>query len=129
MNATLTNEERELQENQQQADAQLAGFAELGKMSLIPYEERGNDADELIEQAQEDEANGVLSIEIKRTAHIVLCTGGPHCEIRWPEDGTPSIVCYGWFGAGRYERELTTEEVTGLEYALGDWETLAGIES
>jgi hypothetical protein len=129
MNATQTNEERELAENQQQAEWQIEGFAWLGKMlAHRQYTEFPTRLDERIDERQEREREGVLSVEVDRTVRIVLCTGGPHCEVRWPEHGDPSIVCYGWFGAGRYERPLTNEELAGIEYAVGDWDYLAGIE-
>jgi hypothetical protein len=125
MNATQTDEERELTENQQQADAQLEGFGALGRMLTEQWNDDRIASDELIEQAQQEEANGVLSVEVERTIKIVLCTGGPHCEVRWPEDSNPFIVCYGWFGAGKYERTLTDDELTGLIHAIGEWEELA----
>jgi IS5 family transposase len=124
MNATgipfSTSDERELTENQQQAEAQLADFAELGRLF-----EEDDFPDETAERLAQDIQDGTLSVEVKKTVQIVLCTGGPHCEIQWTEGRLPSIVCYGWFGAGRYERQLTENERTALEYALGDWEILA----
>ena len=112
-------------ENQQQAEAQVAGLARLGKLiEHIRYTDFPDLLDRHIEERRELEMNSALSIEIERTAKIVLCTGGPHCEIRIPENGTPSIVCYGWFGADRFERDLTQAEIVGIESAFGDFETL-----
>jgi hypothetical protein len=92
------------------------------------YTEFPTRLDQRIEDREQIEREGVLAVEVDRTVRITLCTGGPHCEVRWPERGDASIVCYGWFGAGRYERPLTSEELAGIEYALGEWETLAHVD-
>ena len=122
---TSTIENRGQFENQQQAEAQIAGIARLGKLiEHIRNTEFPDLLDRHIEERRELEQESALSIEIERTAKIILCTGGPHCEVRIPENGTPSIVCYGWFGADRFERELTGFEQDGIESAFGDFETL-----
>jgi hypothetical protein len=126
MNPETINQMR----NQDEAEAQIAGIARLG---MLLSKQGNTDYPDLlyrhIDERTELAQDNALSIEVDRVVRIVLCTGGPHCEIRWPEHGTASIVCYGWFGADRYERDLTPNELAGIEYAYGDWETLAGISS
>lgn len=120
-----TNTSIELDQNTAQAEAQIAGLARLGM--LINHQNATEYPDQLerhIEEREQLERENALSIEVERTVKIVLCTGGPHCEIRWPENRTPSIVCYGWFGADRFERDLTDDEVAGIEYAYGDWDEI-----
>ena len=114
----------ELEQNTQEANAHMESFAALGRVI-----DRNDDPDEVYENLETEIQDGVLEIAVTRTVRIVLGTGGPHTEIRWPENSQPSVVCYGWYGAGRYERDLTEEEISGLTYALGDWSTLAGDES
>jgi hypothetical protein len=127
---TATIENREQFENQEQAEAQLAGLARLG---MLLDQQGATDFPDLLERHIEErtelERESALSLEIERTVRIVLCTGGPHCEIRWPERGTPSIVCYGWFGAGRFERELTRNEQRAIEYTYGDFDELVSLMS
>lgn len=128
---TLITKDNELEQNQLQAESQLEGFARMG---LLLEFQRTRDTefdyllDRHIEERREYEEGSALSLEVQRTVRIVLCTGGPHCEIRWPEDSNPSIVCYGWFGAGKFERELTKREVAGIEYIYGEWDDLARID-
>jgi hypothetical protein len=124
----MTTATIEQTQNQEQAEAQVAGLARLGKL-LNHTTDFPELLDRHIQERSELEQDNALSIEVERTVRIVLCTGGPHCEIRWPETGVPSIVCYGWFGADRYERNLNDEEVDGLTHAYGDWDTLVSIES
>ena len=109
----------ELEQNTQEANAHMEVFSALGQVVA-----NNDDPDEVYERLATEIQEGVLEIAVQRTLRIVLGTGGPHTEIRWPENKQPSIVCYGWFGAGKFERELTADELAGLEYALGDWEEL-----
>lgn len=130
MTTNTTIENREQFKNEQQAEAQLAGFKRLGM--LLDHQgstEFPDILDRHIEERNELERESSLSVEIERTIKIVLCTGGPHCEIRWPEHGTPIIVCYGWFGAGRFERELTRNEQSAIEYTYGEFDELCSLMS
>jgi hypothetical protein len=117
----------EREQNEAQANAQVAGFKWLGRLqSHAGVTDFPRRLDERIDEVRERESEGVLEIAIEKTVRIVLGTGGPHTEIVWTEDKTPRVVCYGWFGADRYERDLDEDERAGLESALGDWEMLAG---
>jgi hypothetical protein len=118
-------------DNSAQLEAQMEGFAGLGKLidwrSVTNYPDR---LDERIEARVETEQENLLSVEIERTVRIVLCTGGPHCEIRWPENGNPTVVCYGWFGSDRVERDLTDDEIAAVErvvYGLDDIDELSAM--
>ena len=48
-----------------------------------------------------------------RRHYALLCTGGPHCEVR-----AGRAVCYGWFGAGEVSRPIKASERRALEYLL-----------
>jgi hypothetical protein len=116
----------ETEQNEAQANAQLEGIALLGRSEWSNIPSINYDGDNLnYDDLQERVSEQALSLEMSRTLKIVLCTGGPHCEIQWPEHGEPSIVCYGWFGAGHYERPLTSDEHTGVIAAYGEWDDLA----
>jgi len=118
-----------MESNQQQAELQVEGFARLGMLQRASRRTEFPDRlDEWIEERSQQERNNVLSIEVDRMVRIVLCTGGPHCEVQWPEGDNPSVLCYGWFGADRFERELTQDEIAGIESALGNWGDLAFVE-
>ena len=107
----------EFNSNREQAEAQLAGFATLAA-----------EQDETrFEQRIDDERDSILSIDVERTVVVVLCTGGPHVEIRWTEDRTPMVHAFGWFGADEFSRELTDDEQAGLEVVLGDFDDIAEV--
>lgn len=123
--------DNETESNRDQLEAQMEGFAGLGRLmgweTVTGYPDR---LAERIERRIETEQENLLSVEIERTVRIVLCTGGPHCEIRWPENGNPTVVCYGWFGGNRVERGLTDDEVRAVErvvYGLDDIDELAAM--
>lgn len=106
----------EQEENRNQLESQMTGFARLGLLAEARERTEFDDILERhIEERLEYEEGSALSIEMEKTVRIVLCTGGPHCEIRWPETGTPTVVCYGWFGSNRAERELTQRERDGVQ--------------
>lgn len=128
---TQHDEERdkEYESNRRQVDAQLAGFARLARLKdhrdATAYKRA---LDDRIDQREEMEREGILSIEMERTITVVLCTGGPHVEVRWPEGYNPHVVGYGWFGAGKIDRPLTTDEADGFYAIMGeDWEEAAAM--
>lgn len=102
---------------------------------ILPYEGLGKLLDHTtdfpgllqrrIENRTETLQEGAIDIDVERVVKIVLGTGGPHTEIRWFSNGKASIVCYGWFGKDRYERDLTEYELDGLRMTHGEWEELA----
>lgn len=111
--------DEEVKDNLNQLNAQLEGFDRLGRM--IEYQDTTNYPDRLMERIEalaHREAEGVLSVEAERRIDIVLCTGGPHCEVQWFENDRMEAVCYGWFGAGEVRRPLGGDEEAGLRYAL-----------
>jgi len=113
-------DEREYESNKAQAEAQISGWDRIALLeSHRRYTNFDRRLDERIEELVERETEGILSIEVERTLRVVLCTGGPHCEVRWPENGNPEVVCYGWFGGNRYERSLTDDEASVLERLIG----------
>lgn len=125
MNATAGR--NELLENEKEANAHAEPLGIIGRtLNRTANLDNPQPTYDLLDTMMDDFRDGVLELTTKRTLHIVLGTGGPHTEIRWPENGTPSIVCYGWWGSDRFERELTAEERTGLETTLGEWEDMAG---
>jgi hypothetical protein len=110
----------EYEQNKTQAEAQIKGWSRIaelnGHMRYTSYPDR---LSERIQQLTEREEEGILSVEVEHTIRVVLCTGGPHCEVRWTDGGRPEVVCYGWFGGNRYERNLTDEEEEVLGNLLG----------
>ena len=134
----MTYEDEEYDQNKAQLEAQMEGFQRLADLTNLlddaysnRYTARGvpERIERWVEERQERESEGILSIELDRTVRIVLCTGGPHCEIVWPERGNPSVVCYGWWGSGRFERPLTDDEIDAVQrcvYGLDDFDELAG---
>lgn len=119
------SEQAEYAQNEQQAEAQVAGLRRLGMLvNHQPHTEFDGILARHIEERTDLERDNALSIEVERTVRIVLCTGGPHCEIRWPERTEPTLACYGWCGSGKYERALTKDEQDGLIAAYGDWDDL-----
>ncbi len=116
--------ETEYQRNLAQAEAQVQGLRWLGKL-LDHDTDFPDNLERRIDERREIESENALSIEVERVVVIVLCTGGPHAEIRWHREGRATLVCYGWFGSDRYERGLTEYELDGVRTAYGDWEDLA----
>lgn len=92
---------------------------------LTELRERGDDADragdfDALEAVQEDAYSFPLSIELERTVRIVLCTGGPHVEVRVPErGGIDAATAYAVWGTTRRERPLTTDETDAVERFYG----------
>ncbi len=111
-------------QNRQQAESSILPYEGLGKL----IDHTTDFPDQLynrIENRRETLQEDALSIETERVVVIVLGTGGPHTEIRWFSSGKASIVCYGWFGKDRYERDLTEYELDGVRNTHGEWEELA----
>ena len=127
--AMTTYASTEYDRNAAEAEASIQPYAWISRMqdhmSSTGFPDRLR---ERIEERMQEEQQGALEIAVDRTVRIVLGTGGPHTEIVWPERGWPSIVTYGWFGADRYERELTQDELSAVESTFGEWEQLAGAE-
>jgi len=133
----MSDEERN--SNSAQLEAQMEGFQRLADLVNLEEEAWGapgrsaavaTRVNEWVEERAERESEGILSVEFERTVRIVLCTGGPHCEIVWPENGNPSVVCYGWFGSDRVERNLNDDEIAAVErcvYGLDDFDELAAM--
>jgi len=118
--------DEEYESNKAQAEAQVEDLAKLARLR-----ERQHDAilfedalEERSNKLQEEISENALSVEVEKIVRIVLCTGGPHCEIEWRESCRPVVICYGWFGAGEYRRTLSDDEVEAMEAAYGDWDTL-----
>lgn len=126
----MSNDDEEYESNKAQAEAQLSGWNRLA--ALEDWRSSTNFPDRLeehIENRRDRESEGVLSVEVEKIVRIVLCTGGPHCEVEWKEGCNPEVVCYGWFGKGEYRRPLTSDEQSALETICGDWDTLTYSES
>lgn len=126
MSAYDRESDREYESNKAQAEAQVAGLARLGMLiSNYRHTEFPDILDRHVEERRDLEIENALSVEVERTVRVVLCTGGPHCEIRWDENRSkPDLICYGWFGAGEYRRTLTDEEFDGFVNAYGDFEDI-----
>lgn len=115
------SDEEERQSNRDQLEAQLEGFGRLGRLMdwgrVTAYPDR---LEERIEALAEREGEGILSFEPMRRLDIVLCTGGPHCEVQWFEGSDRlEAVCFGWFGSGEVRRVLSDEEYDGFFRAIG----------
>lgn len=115
--------DREYESNKAQAEAQVEGWQRLANYG---YDAEDYDA---YAEALQEETDNILSTELDRTIRVVLCTGGPHCEVRWVEDeGNALLVCYGWFGAGKYERRLSDDEMDAMRRIIGgDFDEVASM--
>lgn len=111
-----------------QANAELSGFRRLGQLlSLQGKTEFPDILERHIEERRQLENVNALTIELHPVVHIVLCTGGPHCEVLIDRNDNASIVCYDWFGADRIERELTPIELAGVTNTFGTFDDLVDI--
>ena len=73
-------------------------------------------ADEVLEDAQ----SLPLSLEVERTVRLVLCTGGPHLEVRIAErGGIEHATVYAVWGTTSKERGLTRAEADAVERFYG----------
>ena len=121
--ATVT----ELESNKAQLEAQMESFAILGSalkagkatrrlMDSLRNDYGYTDIDPHIDaldtylQAVSDDVLET-GTDIRGRRIIVLCTGGPHCEIVGNR-----VSCWGWFGDGKTYRNLKASERYAIDY-------------
>jgi hypothetical protein len=122
MTATIT----ELESNRAQLEAQMLSFDILGhalkagratdrlRQSLInDYGYTNVPIDRYLDQYAQAVSDDVLDVatDIRGRLVLVLCTGGPHCEIVGNR-----VICYGWFGSDEVSRKLKASERRALDY-------------
>ena len=120
--ATMT----ELESNKAQLESQMESFAILGSAlkagkatkrlteslrSDYGYTdvEQSDALDTYLQAVSEDVLETATDMRGRRI--IVLCTGGPHCEIVGNR-----VSCWGWFGDGKTYRNLKASERYAIEY-------------
>lgn len=129
MSATMTDTERE--SNREQLEAQMQPFAILGaalktgkatkRLIASLRDDYGYDADSIVHslaletyaQAVQDDVLEVAT-DLRGRLVLVLCTGGPHCEIVGNR-----VSCWGWFGDGKTYRNLKASERRAVEHLFG----------
>lgn len=127
MSATMTDTERE--SNREQLEAQMQPFAILGaalktgkatKRLIASLRDDygytdvspGNALDTYIQAVTDDVLE--VATDLRGRLVLVLCTGGPHCEIVGNR-----VSCWGWFGDGKTYRNLNDNERRAAEYLFG----------
>lgn len=117
--------DREYESNKAQLNAQLEDLEKLGRLVRRNHVDWTQKREDKIEERQREAEEGFLCVEHDRTMRFVMCTGGPHAEIVWTEGRNLYAQCYGWFGAGKFERGLSEDEQAGFDQAFpGDFDEL-----
>lgn len=126
---TTATIDAELESNRAQLEAQMKSFDILGhalkagkatdrlRQSLIhDYGFTKVPIDRYLGEYTRCVSDDVLEVatDIRGRLVLVLCTGGPHCEIVGNR-----VSCWGWFGDGKTSRNLKASERRAVEHLFG----------